>query len=265
MNYKNIYSKFIQKYKNQIIPKGIYTERHHIVPRGHGGDDGEDNLIVLTYRQHVFAHHVLWRAYNKPSDLMAYLLMSGTEVDVRRVRQSANGRSNVLSGHLDRIRPMANTLARQEKLAKMNKLKWESDEGLKAVRLANEAWRGKHHTEEFKETRSRNYKNRFQESFWKEYGVSLAEQGRQVRTEQSVALSDKVLSVDNPKTEYLKMKAKRSKNLFISPTGLVFDSPKFAAKYFNDVVSSFVIDNWCKRGQHGWKRKPKPDDSNEVI
>ena len=123
MNYKKIYEEFILKYRGQTVIQGTYYEKHHIIPKSHGGSDEADNLVLLTYRQHVFAHRLLWKAYGKPGDLMAYRLMSGMCTDVRQSRQSSNGRANVISGHLDRIRHLANTETRQRKLAEMNKLK----------------------------------------------------------------------------------------------------------------------------------------------
>ena len=36
-----------------------YYEKHHIIPRCMGGNDSEDNLVLLTYREHVLAHMLL--------------------------------------------------------------------------------------------------------------------------------------------------------------------------------------------------------------
>lgn len=167
MDYKEIYKRFIHKYKSQIVDSNIYYEKHHIIPKAHLGTDELSNVILLTYKQHTFAHRLLWKAYGKPTDLMAYMLMSGTEVDVRRARQSANGVANVRSGLLERIRLLANTKVRQEKLAEMNKLKWECGDGLKAIQAANIAWRGSNHTEDFKRVKSESYKKRFDSDEWK--------------------------------------------------------------------------------------------------
>lgn len=41
----------------------VYSEKHHIVPVCCGGLDEENNLIRLTYKEHAFAHHMLWKMY----------------------------------------------------------------------------------------------------------------------------------------------------------------------------------------------------------
>ena len=51
-----MYEKFIEKIKQQQIPANVYTEVHHILSRHCGGTNDNDNLIVLTYRQHILAH-----------------------------------------------------------------------------------------------------------------------------------------------------------------------------------------------------------------
>ena len=45
------------------------TYTHHIVPRGWGGPDCDDNLVVLTIKEHIIAHHLLARTHDP---LMAY-------------------------------------------------------------------------------------------------------------------------------------------------------------------------------------------------
>lgn len=39
----------------------VYTERHHIIPRCLNGGDEEENLSVLTFREHFIAHRLLIR------------------------------------------------------------------------------------------------------------------------------------------------------------------------------------------------------------
>lgn len=51
--------------KNDIC----YTERHHIKPRCLGGTNNIDNLIILTPREHYFAHLILCKAYPRNSKL----------------------------------------------------------------------------------------------------------------------------------------------------------------------------------------------------
>jgi len=67
--------KFIDSLKSQVIDG--YSEKHHIVPRSHGGSNKKDNLIALTPRQHFIAHRMLWKAYGG-SMARAYFMMSAT-------------------------------------------------------------------------------------------------------------------------------------------------------------------------------------------
>jgi hypothetical protein len=69
------YIKFIDSLKSQVVEG--YSEKHHIVPRSHGGSNKKDNLIALTPRQHFIAHRMLWKAYGG-SMARAYFMMSAT-------------------------------------------------------------------------------------------------------------------------------------------------------------------------------------------
>ena len=69
------YNNFISALKGQVVEG--YSEKHHIVPRSHGGSNKKDNLIALTPRQHFIAHRMLWKAYGG-SMARAYFMMSAT-------------------------------------------------------------------------------------------------------------------------------------------------------------------------------------------
>ena len=69
------YNNFISALQGQAVEG--YSEKHHIVPRSHGGSNKKDNLIVLTPRQHFIAHRMLWKAYGG-SMARAYFMMSAT-------------------------------------------------------------------------------------------------------------------------------------------------------------------------------------------
>lgn len=53
------YAKFIQSRKSRIIPEGVPTQMHHIIPKSLGGTDVELNKIELTDKEHFVAHHLL--------------------------------------------------------------------------------------------------------------------------------------------------------------------------------------------------------------
>jgi hypothetical protein len=62
MNYSKIYDSLVAKAQSRPIPD-CYTERHHVVPRCLGGSDEATNLVVLTAREHCFAHLLLARIH----------------------------------------------------------------------------------------------------------------------------------------------------------------------------------------------------------
>lgn len=57
--YTTWYNSIIQSAVNRILPKTIYTERHHIIPRSLGGDNSSANLVRLTAREHFICHLLL--------------------------------------------------------------------------------------------------------------------------------------------------------------------------------------------------------------
>lgn len=76
MNYQSIYSDFIADRRTKeaaLKASGAYSEKHHILPRAHAGDDTPSNLIRLTPEDHFFAHLLLARIYGGK---MWYALMA---------------------------------------------------------------------------------------------------------------------------------------------------------------------------------------------
>lgn len=62
MNYEKIYNSLIQSRKSRGLDKSKlegYYERHHIVPRSMGGSNEDNNLVLLTGREHYVAHLLL--------------------------------------------------------------------------------------------------------------------------------------------------------------------------------------------------------------
>lgn len=256
MNYEKIYFAFIEKYKNQVFENGVYTEVHHIIPRHAGGDDSKENLIRLDYRQHTFAHRLLWKIHKRAGDYHAWLMMSGQEVDNKLANLKAIGQANVESGHLERIRIFANTPERQRKLLELHNRMREDGTLANSIKIAQKAWTGSSHSEEFKE-----YK-RIQMKEWseKEDNYQQLLEMNKIRgekaTEKAEQFSKDLILNAERNEEFLQETSSRSKNKFISPEGLEFDSPIFAAKYYGN-VEYYIIENWCKRNKYGWSRKPK--------
>lgn len=288
MNYLELYNKFIEKFKGQMFRDGEYTEIHHILPRYAGGTDDENNLVRLTYKQHVFVHKLWWKATGHSKAYIAYALMSKISEDKKEFlcseagkiggaknRESGhiqnlgilygaeNGQRNVESGLLERIRPLANTKGRKEKLKLLHESHAASGHYEKLVKAGNDAWRGSSHTEEYKQKKSEDYKLKYLVHENREQLLLNAKKGREVRMENSVKLSEEVILNAIRDCQFLHKIDNKSRYKFISPEGLIFDSVGLAAKYYG--CDSYILDNWCKRNQHGWNRIPKQNECNELV
>ena len=57
--YTNVYYSIIERAKSRILPKEIYTENHHILPKSLGGTNDSTNLVKLTAREHFICHLLL--------------------------------------------------------------------------------------------------------------------------------------------------------------------------------------------------------------
>jgi hypothetical protein len=64
MDYVKIYDQFIKQAQNRTLSEdGTAVHLHRIIPRCMGGDDSKQNLILVTFREHVFCHLLLAKIY----------------------------------------------------------------------------------------------------------------------------------------------------------------------------------------------------------
>ena len=61
MDYEKHYNNLIEKRRKHVLESNCH--KHHIIPRCIGGNDENDNLINLTYREHYIAHLLLAKIY----------------------------------------------------------------------------------------------------------------------------------------------------------------------------------------------------------
>ena len=59
--YSKWYSNLIVKAQARNLPKDVYTEKHHIIPKSWQGSDTKDNIVRLTAKEHYMAHAFLWK------------------------------------------------------------------------------------------------------------------------------------------------------------------------------------------------------------
>ena len=65
--YAKCYYNIIDRAKSRDLPKKIYTEKHHIIPRSLGGPNDQTNLVKLTAKEHRLAHILLPRMTIDPA------------------------------------------------------------------------------------------------------------------------------------------------------------------------------------------------------
>lgn len=72
MNYQKIYNQIIQRAQkeNRKRSKTQYYERHHILPKCLGGDNNDNNLVLLTAREHFICHKLLCDIYTNNRKLI---------------------------------------------------------------------------------------------------------------------------------------------------------------------------------------------------
>lgn len=284
MNYIKLYETLISAFRKQTLNPDEYTESHHIVPKHDGGEDSDENLIVVTYRQHRILHKVRYKAYKQKGDFLAYNLMYRIPCDKKTILCSIagkiGGRKNVESGHifrlvekfgrengmrsvesgqLDSIRLLANNAKQREHASKLGKMRLENGELLKSLELAWQVTRGRKLSEDYKQKLSNLHKERMKDenAIAKmrnaqrascEARVAEAELRSKQIVENHLALRDKSL---------MQKKSSRSRVLFVSPEGLVFESIRFMAEFYSSKELA-MLENWCKRGKYGWHTIPKP-------
>jgi hypothetical protein len=59
--YTAIYYKIVDRANHRTLPKDLYKERHHIVPKSLGGNNTKENMVSLTGREHLICHLLLIR------------------------------------------------------------------------------------------------------------------------------------------------------------------------------------------------------------
>lgn len=87
MNYQKIYEDLISKAKseNRKKYKGVYYEKHHIIPRCLEGKDDKENKVLLTAKEHFICHKLLIRIYPDTAKLInALWMMSNVRLGNRR-------------------------------------------------------------------------------------------------------------------------------------------------------------------------------------
>jgi len=90
MDYKKVYDNliFTRKLLNRKKIEGVYYEKHHILPKSLGGSNNNDNLILLTPKEHLFAHLLLAKIHsdvNRTKMVAALWLMCNSRLQQKKI------------------------------------------------------------------------------------------------------------------------------------------------------------------------------------
>ena len=84
-----------KKPERLILKKnGEYFEGHHIIPKSKGGmgtssrPKNNQNIVLLTAREHFLAHWILWRIYRDRSTALSFHKMLSTTDKTKRITSS---------------------------------------------------------------------------------------------------------------------------------------------------------------------------------
>lgn len=83
--YAKWYINIIEARRNRILENIMYTETHHIIPKTMGGTDSNDNLVILTYREHFLCHWLLSKAIKKEHKRKALSALSAMRRNSKQV------------------------------------------------------------------------------------------------------------------------------------------------------------------------------------
>lgn len=137
MDYQKHYTLLINSRKKLTRKKGDgnYYESHHIIMKSMGGTDDQENLILLTAREHFLAHWLLWRIHRNNSTAISFHRMCTHE----------------------KIRIKSGRIYQEAREANANAMKslWEDPDTREKLSIANgNKNRGRKHTEQSRKNMS---------------------------------------------------------------------------------------------------------------
>lgn len=176
MDYKKIYNQIIKKAKTEdrIKTTDYYYESHHIIPKCIGGDDSENNLVLLTAKEHFVCHKLLILIYPNQTKLVyALWMMSNGSNTYRRKHLKVSSRDYELSRklyietHSEKMKGRIVDEKIGKKISDSKKGFKHSEESKKRISESNKdkigeknSFYGRKHTEESKKKMSESAKNK---------------------------------------------------------------------------------------------------------
>lgn len=247
--HEKVYNSLIERGKLRGLNKKVlseYHEKHHIFPKCLGGDDSDENLVLLTYREHIIAHLLLNKLYPNNKDLLRAISFM-LEVD------RFDDENNIIT-----IKIKNTKLAEKLKLAavELNRGVNSPSFGKKLTdehkRKISEANKGKKKSEKTKKKMSNSQKGKRHSDDTKKL-LSKIHTGKKIHTEERKQYLSKRWSINNPRKNMdMTGKNNPSSIAVIGPDGLKHESIKRAATFYN--ISYDKLRNWIKNNpEKGFK------------
>ena len=146
MNYQMHYDKLMTKAFERMIPKEIYSERHHVIPTCLGGINNKNNIVRLLPREHFIAHLLLHKIHPDNSKLSysLWMMCNGNKKDKRNYKISGRIYEEVRKAFVKILKEREPTFKGKKHTNESNIKNRESHIGKPGT------WIGKTHTEDSK-------------------------------------------------------------------------------------------------------------------
>lgn len=126
MNYKRVYESLVERATLRGLNKGLfegYFEKHHVLPKCMGGNDGAENLVLLTGREHFIAHKLLCKVYPEQKSLFFALYQMSIDPNDRGYKVSSREYQNLKTAFSENQKGENNPSKREEVRIKMSRSK----------------------------------------------------------------------------------------------------------------------------------------------
>lgn len=225
-----------------------YLEVHHIIPKCMGGKNEEDNYVLFTYREHIIAHHLLYRIFPENSGLalayMGMIYMNPNRKVGKGIYKIVNGKEvPYTTRDLEEIRKKVaerNTLLKtgvkysEETKKKLSEMRMGHEVKESTRKAISEARVGIVFTEEHKKNISESHR-----------GKTLSEETRKKVSENSI-----------------------TKRRIIGPNGEIYDSVRDCASKLEITIGA-MYHKLRKHPEEGYKYESnleyREDVSNKVL
>ena len=248
------YFELIEEARNRGLDKSKlngYFEEHHIIPRSHNGSNEIYNLVLLTYKEHILAHMLLYCM--DPNDKNLFLPFS---LMVQLIDERMN-KEEVLNLNLDAIvsikESRSNFMKGNNNPMKDPKISKKVSEKKKG----QTPWiKGKHHTEKTKQIlREKTLSLGFRGENHPMYGKHHTEEAKKIMSEKTKGEKHPLFG-KHLKESTKKKLSEAHRNPVMGPDGTIYNSVKEAAKIVG--INRTTIFNYLKNNpEKGWKRISK--------